>query len=270
VERWKDTVHHDDAPALLEPWLKSLASIEPYEAEVRRRDRTGEYHWYRTRAVPVFKGGKIIKWCGTNFITSTKATDDTALAAAEALAAIGLPAVLLGPDRRVIAANQLFDRLPQIHWRARDRIRLADRAADALLAEALAKDIPQSFALRARDGGLSWIGRLMPIRGTARDLFLRCAGVLVLTPVALPQAPPVSLLRSLFGLTVSEAQVARSLVTGDSLIETAAATGVSHNTVRSQLRGALVKTGCTRQAELVALLSSVGLFDGVLEKKAPV
>jgi len=26
----------------------------------------GEHHTYRTRAVPVFKGGKIVKWSGTN------------------------------------------------------------------------------------------------------------------------------------------------------------------------------------------------------------
>ena len=66
VEGWKYTAHYDDAPALLEPWLRSLATGETYEVEVRRRDRTGEYHWYRTRAVPVFKDGKIIKWCGEN------------------------------------------------------------------------------------------------------------------------------------------------------------------------------------------------------------
>jgi PAS domain-containing protein len=72
VEGWKYTAHRDDAPALLEPWLRSLATTEPYEVEVRRRDRSGEYHWYRTRAVPVFKDGKIIKWCGTNFMTSTE------------------------------------------------------------------------------------------------------------------------------------------------------------------------------------------------------
>jgi PAS domain S-box-containing protein len=64
VEGWKYTAHHDDAPALLETWHMSLATTEPYEAEVRRRDRSGEQHWYRTRAVPVFKDGKIFKWSG--------------------------------------------------------------------------------------------------------------------------------------------------------------------------------------------------------------
>jgi PAS domain S-box-containing protein len=66
VTGWMNTPHPDDKPALLEPWLKSLATGTPYEAEVRRRDRTGEYHWYGTRAVPVFKNGKIVKWCGVN------------------------------------------------------------------------------------------------------------------------------------------------------------------------------------------------------------
>jgi len=66
VTGWMNTPHPDDKPALLEPWLKSLTIGTPYEAEVRRRDRTGEYHWYRTRAVPVFKNGKIVKWSGVN------------------------------------------------------------------------------------------------------------------------------------------------------------------------------------------------------------
>ena len=118
-------------------------------------------------------------------------------------------------------------------------------------------DIPRSFALRARDGGVSWTGHLIPIRGTAHDLFPRCVGVLILTPATLPQAPPVHLIQSLFDLTAAEARVARGLVTGDTLPEIAAAGGVSHETVRSQLRGALAKTGLHRQTELVALLSGL-------------
>jgi PAS domain-containing protein len=63
---WKFTAHPDDRSPLLEPWLRSLATGEPYEVEVRRRNLTGEYHWYRTRAVPVFEHGKLVKWCGEN------------------------------------------------------------------------------------------------------------------------------------------------------------------------------------------------------------
>ena len=70
AEGWKHTAHHDDVPKLLEPWRKSLVTGETYDVEVRRRDRTGEYNWYRTRAVPVIKDGRIIKWCGENMRNS--------------------------------------------------------------------------------------------------------------------------------------------------------------------------------------------------------
>jgi len=79
-----------------------------------------------------------------------------------------------------------------------------------------------------------------------------------MTPVSLPKAPPIELIQSLFDLTPAEARVARSLVAGETVEEIASASGVSNNTVRSQVRGVLEKTGCRRQAEVVALLGNVG------------
>jgi DNA-binding CsgD family transcriptional regulator len=102
------------------------------------------------------------------------------------------------------------------------------------------------------------VAHVIPIRGNARDLFVQCTGVLVMTPVSLPKAPPIELIQSLFDLTPAEARVARSLVAGETVEEIASASGVSNNTVRSQVRGVLEKTGCRRQAEVVALLGNVG------------
>jgi hypothetical protein len=50
------------------------------------------------------------------------------------------------------------------------------------------------------------VAHTIPIRLSARDIFLRCAAVLALTPVARPQAPPVELVQALFDLTPAEAQ----------------------------------------------------------------
>ena len=83
--------------------------------------------------------------------------------------------------------------------------------------------------------------------------------MLILTPVARPNAPPVELIQSLFDLTPAEAKVARGLASGETLEEIAAANNLSRNTIRSQLRGALEKTGSRRQAELVALLGGFTL-----------
>jgi PAS domain S-box-containing protein len=71
---WKYTAHPDDSSSLLEPWLRSLKTSEPYEVEVRRRDLTGEYRWYRTFAVPVFHNGRLVKWCGVNILQNDRTT----------------------------------------------------------------------------------------------------------------------------------------------------------------------------------------------------
>jgi len=95
------------------------------------------------------------------------------------------------------------------------------------------------------------------IASTARDGFLRCAAILTMTPVALPQAPPVELVQSLFDLTPTEARVARDLAAGKTVETIASGGGVSLNTVRTHVRGVLEKTGCDRQADVVALLTGI-------------
>jgi DNA-binding CsgD family transcriptional regulator len=106
------------------------------------------------------------------------------------------------------------------------------------------------------------VAHVIPIRRTARDISIRCAGVLVLTLLTLPQAPPAELVQSLFDPTPAEARVARSLSAGETVEKIASIGGVSLNTVRSQLRCVPEKTGCHRQAEVVALLSGIAVPQG--------
>jgi DNA-binding CsgD family transcriptional regulator len=73
-----------------------------------------------------------------------------------------------------------------------------------------------------------------------------------------PPAPPSEeLLGALFGLTRAEARLARGVLTGSTAGEYARQAGVRMATVRTQLHSIFIKTGVTRQAELVALLSRV-------------
>jgi DNA-binding CsgD family transcriptional regulator len=78
-----------------------------------------------------------------------------------------------------------------------------------------------------------------------------------LTPVTAPQAPPVELVQSLFDLTPAEATVARGLAAGETVDQLASTRGVSENTIRMQVRAVLEKTGCSRQTDVVALLTGV-------------
>ena len=110
------------------------------------------------------------------------------------------------------------------------------------------------------------VAHIVPIRRSAHDIFARAYALLVVTPLTARRAPPVELLRSLFDLTSSEARVARGLATGESLGDIAASGSVTRNTVRSQLQQVLEKTGCTRQAEITALLSNVALGQDAMKE----
>jgi DNA-binding CsgD family transcriptional regulator len=180
----------------------------------------------------------------------------------ETLGLIGLPALVFDAAARVLAANALIEASGAVRWRARDRVSLTDRAADALFQQALATlqldhAAPRSFVVRGTDAVASLVGHVIPIRGSARDVFGARAGVLVLAPVGSPSVPAVELIRSLFDLTPAEAGVARGLGAGRTLDEVAADRGVSRNTIRTQLSSLLQKTGCRRQAELVSLLGGI-------------
>lgn len=76
---------------------------------------------------------------------------------------------------------------------------------------------------------------------------------------------PVEDLRNIFGLTPAEARLSQHLAGGKDLREAAEEIGVSYNTVRSQMRSVLAKTGTRRQTELMRVLAVTGssLTDGV-------
>ncbi|PNE10024.1 MAG: hypothetical protein CR217_16680 [Beijerinckiaceae bacterium] len=140
---------------------------------------------------------------------------------------------------------------------------LKDRAADNLLRDAIAAievagaSSVRSFPVRDAGAKAMMVAHFVPIRLSARDIFVRCAAAFVLTPVTLPQALPVELVQSLFDLTPAEARVARSLASGKPVEDIATDRGTSANTIRTHVRGVLEKTGCNRQVDIVALLTAI-------------
>jgi DNA-binding CsgD family transcriptional regulator len=185
-------------------------------------------------------------------------------AAGAALAALGLPALMLDGRGRVLTANGLAERLVgTLRWKARDQVVFADRGADKLLHEAIGLlDIPghpgvRTFPVRNDETGSTLIAHFVPVRLSARDVFSRCDAALILTPVAGAHAASVELLQSLFDLTPAESRLARGMAEGESLEAIAGRAGISRNTARVHLRRVLSKTGCRRQAELASLLGGL-------------
>lgn len=182
--------------------------------------------------------------------------------ASEALGLIGLPAAVLDEKGKVLAANRLIEALSEhIQWRAHDRLALKDAIANQLLRDAIATvdqdtaTVVRSFPVRSSEAMM--VAHIIPVRRSSRDIFMLCTAMLVLTPVTLPQAPPVELVQSLFDLTPAEARVARSLASGKTVEDIASDGGVSLNTIRAHVRGVLAKTGCNRQVDVVAMLAGI-------------
>jgi DNA-binding CsgD family transcriptional regulator len=187
---------------------------------------------------------------------------EQARAATQALALLGIPALVFADNGKTLAANQLIESLSGfITWRTKDQIALTDAGADALLRDAIATadqdDTPSVRSFPIRDAKSVMIAHIVPIRGSARDIFSRCAAMLMLTPVTRPEAPPVELIRSLFDLTPAEARIARGLAAGQTVKDMATESGTTTNTVRSHVTAVLNKTGFSRQADVVALLNGL-------------
>ncbi len=194
---------------------------------------------------------------------------ERALAQVDALQALGLPgAVLRGPGG-VLAANRLFEALmPSLFQDRAQRVTMTDAAADALLAEALASlsvaggGGVKSIPVAATSGHLPMVLHVIPVRGSARDFFTQASALLVVTPVDRAAVPTAEVLQGLFDLTPAEARVARGIGQAETIDMLAVATGVNRETVRSQLKAVLSKTGLSRQQELVSLLAGKAFPEG--------
>jgi DNA-binding CsgD family transcriptional regulator len=77
---------------------------------------------------------------------------------------------------------------------------------------------------------------------------------MIAIPISIGASPDPLVLEGLFDLTTAEARVARAVSIGQSVNSIASENAVSLETVRSQLKMVLHKTGTHRQSELAALL----------------
>jgi DNA-binding CsgD family transcriptional regulator len=144
----------------------------------------------------------------------------------------------------------------------------ASRQLDALVAAAASPDpllrTGGSMALYVRGKRSPLAVTVAPIRSERLALFGHRPSVIVSVadPDAQCQLEDAELQR-LFGFTPAEARVALALLAGATVREAAARLDVSYHTVRHQLQNLLDKTGTTRQAELIALLTRAGARPGV-------
>ncbi|MBA1228559.1 response regulator [Pseudomonas viridiflava] len=63
---WRQSTHPDDMPMIIQQWRQSVATLQPFDVQVRLRKSMGDYHWYRVRAFPdLDETGLCRQWYGT-------------------------------------------------------------------------------------------------------------------------------------------------------------------------------------------------------------
>jgi DNA-binding CsgD family transcriptional regulator len=184
---------------------------------------------------------------------------------ADSLTTMGLPSAVLLGSGKVISTNASFDQVgPQIMSTAFGGIALANADANTLLKKAIEgldaaafQNGAKSIAVPADESNSALIVHLIPVRRSAHDIFGPAMGVLVVTPLGSPETLSGDLLNGLFDLSPAEIRAAQGLLAGKSIDDLALDLGLSRETIRSQVKAVLAKTGTSRQADLMALLSNV-------------
>jgi DNA-binding CsgD family transcriptional regulator len=199
-------------------------------------------------------------------LLSARLAFERARAAAVALDLVGLPAGVLSHSHIIVAANSRLEELiPHVVLDRRQRVALVNPQADMLLAEALVRSARSSEStigsvpIPATRQRPPYIVHVIPIRRTANDMFCDASALLVVTPVVPAEVPAADVLQGLFDLTPAEARVASGIAELQAVDTIAANLGVSRETIRTQLKSVLAKTGTSRQADLAALLAGTSI-----------
>ncbi|RYG88518.1 MAG: LuxR family transcriptional regulator [Alphaproteobacteria bacterium] len=183
----------------------------------------------------------------------------------EVLSGLRLPGGVISETGRVLSCNEeLIALAPQITSQSGDRIAFRDRRLAETFVAALADvgmGVARSIPVRAVEGHPPLVLHVVPLRGAAFDVFTAGTAIVVATSVVQRAQPLASLLSGLFDLTPAEARVASGIANGGSIGAIAAQWGVSRETVRSQLKVVMDKSGLRRQSDLARLLQSQILFD---------
>lgn len=183
---------------------------------------------------------------------------------AHAFDALPDPLLLLGRNARFLLANRVARVLlaqedglseHQGHlraWRPQDSERLR-----AVLRSALAGTGGTDLALTRPSGKRPLLLTVQPIDVPLKlPKSVQAASLLVFVLDPERTAPPSpGRLRALFGLSAREAALAAGLAQGLCLADTAHRLGITYETARVYLKQVFQKTGVSRQAELVSLVS---------------
>ncbi|MEJ1931641.1 hypothetical protein WDZ92_15450 [Nostoc sp. NIES-2111] len=184
--------------------------------------------------------------------------------------AMSCAVVLVDEDLKIVHANPSAQRRldeSDLMRSANGRLAVAGRVAGQALQDAIAIAAGDEAQLSQRGIGIPAIGRsgatgvlhVLPLERRSLRLGLKARAVAAI--FALPSAghAPIDEIATLYGLTPAESRIFAALCRGETLEEAAAVLGIAKSTARTHLLSIFGKTGCSRQAELLLLVSKLSL-----------
>ncbi|MDQ3776088.1 MAG: helix-turn-helix transcriptional regulator [Pseudomonadota bacterium] len=122
---------------------------------------------------------------------------------------------------------------------------------------AIAAPLEDALQIRRPSGKTDYSVRVhrLPSGNRLLDLGIQAVAWLQITDPAEAPRDLTETLRRLYGLTAAESRLVAALARGDTPKAAAQRFHVTDNTIRTQLKSVLAKTGVRRQVELVLLVS---------------
>jgi DNA-binding CsgD family transcriptional regulator len=153
--------------------------------------------------------------------------------------------------------DEIFIRNQQLHLRDKLAASILDRSLRRLAGTSDHNAVQFSPIVARRKAGRPVIIEALPVPPAAKTPFVRARALLTFTSLDSKPAPNPSVLAAVFGLTPAEVRLASIMATGANPELAAEQLHISRETVRNQLKALFAKTATHRQAELVALLTSL-------------
>ncbi|WP_046469101.1 SpoIIE family protein phosphatase [Allosalinactinospora lopnorensis] len=73
---WLDAVHPDDRDLVERAWDDAIADSATFDEIFRIRTQSGDFRYYRSRAVPIMRDGELMEWVGANTDVTTQREAD--------------------------------------------------------------------------------------------------------------------------------------------------------------------------------------------------
>jgi DNA-binding CsgD family transcriptional regulator/PAS domain-containing protein len=185
--------------------------------------------------------------------------------------ALSVGVVMTDASLKVIHANQVARRMLSMGapvTAINGRLSVPSPGATAALSRAVIKAAmdekslgPNGFGVPLRLGDETHVFHVLPLRSGQLRPTVSVAADAAIFIAPSRQSPlwPELEIAALFDLTPAEARVFERISAGVSPGQIAAETGAAQSTIKTHLLQVFAKTGCHRQAELVALASSLKL-----------